>query len=182
MRYDESEMSRLLESLPNLSRALFAASSAQVIVSAQLTAQPSELRNGVLSRAVEKLWEKLLGRSHEGLALVAKECEALISENLDPLTDDSLASIVYALRCADSGRVQEAVWAARRVYETVDSFLQRNERSVDERLLDHPVVRRELSRQRDLLHSLPRSAPTPEFISRLRATAIECGAELFSAG
>jgi len=71
--------------------------------------------------------------------------------------EDAGAATAYALRCRQSGKGQEAAWAARRAYEALDHFVIAQEKldvnapGAEARVLKHPLVQAELQRQkRDL--------------------------------
>ena len=75
-------------------------------------------------------------------------------------SDDAIVSWIYAARCLLSKDVQDAVWAARRAYESVDqvaiSFLKINPTKNEVAVLRHEIVQRELSRQNIDLMDLKR--------------------------
>ncbi|MBB4189887.1 hypothetical protein GGE45_002733 [Rhizobium aethiopicum] len=72
---------------------------------------------------------------------------------VDALAEDALASLCYSIRAKIAPSVQEVAWALRRAYEAADQvaiyLLRRDSREPsEEEILMHPVVQRELSRQR----------------------------------
>lgn len=91
------------------------------------------------------------------------ECERTLPNEDDtskagcPYAGDAAAAILYCLRFMLSGDQQETIYAARRTYEVADNFVMTrpayNIDSPDDELkiLHHPIVQNELSRQlRDL--------------------------------
>ena len=70
------------------------------------------------------------------------------------LSDDALASLVYAIRTLETGSTQDAAWAVGRAYEAADQAtirllggVQRGLPETERMLLAHPGVQRELGRQ-----------------------------------
>jgi hypothetical protein len=102
--------------------------------------------------------------------------------------EDAAAALAYAFECRQKGGVQEAVWAARRADEALDSFVT-NRDNVDIGLLEgrarvsaDPLVQAELSRQhRDIgeLLGVPDEADPREVIVRVRDRARADAATVF---
>lgn len=72
---------------------------------------------------------------------------------VDALAEDALASLCYSIRVKIAPTAQEAAWSLRRGYEAADQaaiyLLRRDGREPTEgEILTHPIVQRELSRQR----------------------------------
>lgn len=89
------------------------------------------------------------------------ELEALIPMESDDwiivchaLADDALCSLAYALRALLTSEPQEAVWAARCAYDSVDQIairlldVQTGLPDTEIAIRSHPIVQRELARQR----------------------------------
>lgn len=94
---------------------------------------------------------------------LSMECERTLPNEDDawkagcPYAGDATAAILYCLRFILSGDQQDAIWAAKRTYEVADNFVMTHtDYDIDSpddelKILHHPVVQNELSRQlRDL--------------------------------
>jgi len=103
--------------------------------------------------------------------------------------EDAGAALAYALRCRQSGRGQEAAWAARRAYEALDHHVinrddvDMNVPGAEARVLADPLVQVEFRRQRqDLDVALAADdADVPDMAARLRDRATTEGAFFFGA-
>lgn len=103
------------------------------------------------------------------------------SDSWTPLhayADDAIASLAYSVRCLIKKDAQEAAWAARRAYESVDQAAikalnpELNGPESEARIRSHPVVQRELQRQlRDL--QLLRGEEMPSGIQHVRSMAYQ---------
>lgn len=135
-------------------------------------------------KIVTELWETLKADTFESPAWTkcVDEILALLPEEDTQrwlqfsLADDALASLVYAIRFILTPDTQEVAWAGRRAYEAADQAALRR---LDIRpattegelaVLSHPIVQRELARQRRDLDIL-RQGPESEAIEKLRALA-----------
>lgn len=121
---------------------------------------------GALDTMVESLWGDCIGKTLEDeevrkcsehcLGLVPDEDEGW-DEETQPYAEDAAAAVVYAYRSRLTGDPQEAAWAARRIYESLDRYVQRiteislDDHDAEREILSHPVMQAELARQeRDL--------------------------------
>ena len=74
-------------------------------------------------------------------------------EGAAPYAGDAVAALAYAYRAAAGGDTDEAAWAAERVYNALDAFVQEGEAKYpgtadeEEALRNHPLVQAELRRQ-----------------------------------
>ena len=76
--------------------------------------------------------------------------------------EDAVAATIFALRCLETGGVNEAKWAARRAYEALDDFVSHiDESKVNDEvnILSNHLVQRELIIQIETLQSLMFSDP-----------------------
>jgi len=189
-RFDESRVIARLERLSVPLRVAFAAACAERQMPAY---RMFESQNGceapnALERALEDVWmDPGQVRDREWSEHRIEELMALIPQEegfQQPWTQDTTnaqnagMSAIYALRAKLAGDPQEAAWAARIAYEALDNFvinsesINTNNSDGELRVLSHPLVQAELTRQqRDLdeLHAA-RQAPA-ELIVRLRDRA-----------
>ncbi len=84
-------------------------------------------------------------------------------------------ALAYAYRTALTGDAQEAVWAGRCVYETVDHYASASLSGAfsgfpeESRLLGHPAVQAEIGRQQRDLVELGAIRDVPQLHAALRA-------------
>lgn len=115
--------------------------------------------------ALNYIWGSVGTMKSDGFEVgsLLNECERTLPNEEDawkagcPYADDATAAILYCLRYILSGDQQEAIWAAKRAYEVADNFVMTHaDYDIDSpddeiKILHHPVVQNELSRQlRDL--------------------------------
>jgi hypothetical protein len=156
---DEARLARELSLLPIHSKAAFASACAGRLAAA-LKAGGTEA--GLTLSALSLLRAFVAGEPiGDVTALEARLLSAMPDEDSPDLaaalSEDALAAAAYALRCAANGHTEDAVWAARRAYETVD-WLARQAmtgsiftKEMEIAALRHPSVQTELRRQwRDL--------------------------------
>jgi hypothetical protein len=163
LQFSEEELREILVHLPQVRITAFAAACAS-----RLAREVSHLERGTeadqaLTDAGVALWRKIdSGHSFDSESVEARLMGVMPDELADgeftaAVVEDATASMVYAMRSCRSDNVQNAAWAARRVYETADryasGFLNEFEygESAEAQILQNPVVQLELSRQaRDL--------------------------------
>jgi len=143
-----------------------------------------------------QLWDDLAGNRLDDGELRSKidACMALIPQEDDApwlmeqaAAEDAGAAVAYALRCRQSGQAKEATWAARRTYEALDHYVINRENidttkpGAEERVLGHPLVQRELARQRRDLDEILCVGDTEvqEVAARLRDRAVTEGTNVF---
>jgi hypothetical protein len=148
----------VLETLTPGSRAVFAALCARRLahrytagtagVAASALQQFDALHRHLwdLATAVESNRAAAAAAATQALALVPAEDDA------DVFAEDAAAALVYALRTLASGEAKEAVWAAERACDTLDTFLQHagmdpRVEGGEELLARHPLMQAELARQ-----------------------------------
>lgn len=169
VRFSEQELVRRLERLPDALRTAFAAACAERMLPAYARflhgGHPGDAAR--LEAILRDLWLDLEGNRTPAIEQQEdiNTCMKVLSERdeqseqyLDrSLAEDAVAALTYALRSRNSGDPQEAAWAARRAYESVDQFvvekaqIDTNELGAEERVLSHLIVQAELLRQqRDL--------------------------------
>lgn len=166
--YDEARNIELLERLPSRLRVVFALLCALRLLPAynRFNSRTGRGDPGALAVMVQNLWADCLEgtmtddearkRSEQCLELVPSEDEGW-DEETQPYAEDAATAVAYAYRSRLTANPQEAAWAARRVYESLDRYVQ----SITElasgdpddelAILSHPAMQAELARQqRDL--------------------------------
>jgi len=145
-----------------------------------------------LNQVLASLWNDLNGdpmsdseleaQIETSMALIPEEDDEWIPEQA--AADDAATALTYALRCRGSGLVQEAVWAARRAYDALDDYIINQEhidtniKGGEERVLNHPLMQAELSRQARDLEELREAKIT---IEQLRQRSTNEAAEFLGA-
>lgn len=167
--FDEVRLARLLDALDLRSRVAFAAACAERLspafrTYAQLVRQQ---RPEALASVLEQLWGDVEGlhqftrvgldvRLETTMSLIPREDEPQWNQGRPP-AENAASAVAYALRCRQSGRAQEAVWAARQVYEAIDqvllsSYAQTISPAIEGWVIGNAVMQAELGRQqRDLV-------------------------------
>jgi uncharacterized protein YjaG (DUF416 family) len=167
-RYNERSLADLLQQLPPPFRTAFAAAAAErlfptYVAFADRTGHGDPLKiRGILDR----LWLDLEGKqvSAEQAQEDIDVCMSLIpQEDLEPwvveqvYAENATAAVAYALTSRQTGETQEAIWAARQVYEALDHFIIARDRidinssGAEGTIMSHPLMQNELQRQdRDL--------------------------------
>jgi uncharacterized protein YjaG (DUF416 family) len=190
LRYDEPALIRDLTRVLSNARVGFAAACAERLFPAYADFCAAGGRgDGVALRGVlERLWRHLLGEEmgKEQLRSELSRCMALLPGDDDgPRVNeragagDAAAAVAYALRALETSDPQEAAWAARRAYEAADRFVidrldVRLDAAGEARVMAHPVVQAEISRQlRDLRELLEAQVASIELVVRLRDRARE---------
>jgi len=184
LRYDEVTMVAALARGPLPLRTAFAAACAERLLPAyeEYCRQTGRGDPTVLAGILDRVWAALLGAemSAEQIRGEIDRCMPLIPEEDDEpwvdeqaYADDAASAVAYTLRALETGKTQEAAWAARRAYEAVDHHVtHRLAVEGDEHVLAHPVVQGELARQRrDLDELVDGTAVATDLIARLRDRA-----------
>lgn len=159
LHFDEEELKGTLTHLATTRISAFAASCAGRLARDVNQFQPGSESDQVLAEAGLTLWEGIRsGRMFDTQQLEARLMEVMPDELDDgdftaAVVEDATASMIYAMRSRSSDNVQNAAWAARRVYETADRYASGsvNEfeygESAEAQILQNPVVQLELTRQ-----------------------------------
>ena len=190
MKYNEAELKKTLDALPNKLRVAFALLCAERLAPAYV---PFSKRNGRnpegLASLLERLWQDLEGRE-----MSKEDVQARLDQSLDLVPDedeiwiglpfyagDAAAAVAYAFSVRLTGDSQDAAWAARRAYEALDHFvihklgINFDIAGAEEQVVMDPIIQRELGRQRRDLEELRLLAqgPLPHgILSTLRRKAI----------
>lgn len=120
--------------------------------------------------ALDYIWNCLRAMKCDELEVrrLSIECERVLPNEDDawkagcPYADDATAAILYCLRLILTGDQQEAIWAAKRAYEVADNFvMSHSDYDIDSpddelKILHHPVVQKEITRQLFDLYQLQR--------------------------
>ena len=162
--FDQQKLIHALRQLPRTLRVAFAAACAE----RQLPAYQLFLRESrgedkdALVRALDEVWLNPGQGKEMDLQRQLKECMGLIPREdvIEQWTEqasraqDAGISVTYALRTRISGEAQDAAWSAQTAYESLDNFVV-NRESIDtnqpggeDRVLSHPLIQAELSRQK----------------------------------
>ena len=177
LEFDERKLLTDLEQMTDRLRAAFAAACAERQF--QCYVRYSEVsKNGdhhKLARALGCIWEDL-GKAQADYTALERQLEVcmslLPSADVDELGDsvfaeNAVASVAFAIRTRITGVSQEAVWAARRAYESLDHYVTNRlnpiiigRPNVEARILAHPLVQAELKRQQVDLSQLHAAATT----------------------
>jgi uncharacterized protein YjaG (DUF416 family) len=165
--FDESVLAQRLERLPTTSRVAFAAACAQRMAPSYEryfnrtgTGDPA-----LFKELLSRLWTDLAGQrmSDPEIDRDLGRAESLLPPEDDPwvpeyaAADDAAAALAYSFESRRKGAAKDAVWAARRAYETLDDYVITHENidtsapGAELEVLNHPLVQAELARQsRDL--------------------------------
>src|SRR6185369_15316444 len=117
-----------------------------------------------LARSLERIWNHLLGDEMAAgdLGTELSQCMSLLPagdeepwSDLQPYADDAASSLAFTLRALSRDDPMEAMWAARRAYDSVDYYVM-NRLGVEgeDRAVIHPIVQAEFARQRRDLDEL----------------------------
>src|SRR5215813_12242274 len=166
--YHEARLGEAVQKLhPNL-RVAFAVACAERLLSAAASfVQGSQNDDLLKSKDIAgRLWLDLEGgkMSASEVEQAIEVCIAMIerieggsSNWQESAVGDAVAALCYALRCHQTGDTKEAVWAARRPYESLDAYvidqegIDTNKPNGEQRVLSHPLIQAEVARQqRDL--------------------------------
>ncbi|MEM8963560.1 MAG: DUF416 family protein [Acidobacteriota bacterium] len=194
--FDEKAILEAMHDLEPWRRTLFALSCATRLIDSyerfhQRTGRGDS--KGLRSLA-ENLWKDLAGAEmttgdvEAGLeaALALLPDEKAYDTISQPYAEDAAAALAYAFQARKSGDPQYPAWAARRVYEAVDSFVVAEtdavigESETEQKIVAHPLVQAELARQErdiELLEAADFEAPQLE---AMRQRGIEEGQRLFT--
>jgi uncharacterized protein YjaG (DUF416 family) len=194
LRYDEAAIVEALARLSPMLRVVFAAACAERLFPAyeDFCRRAGRGDRAALANALEQVWRHLLGdemrADQVGLAL--SRCMALVpGEDEQPWVDeqpyaeDAATAIAYTLGALASGDPQEAAWAARCASEAADYRVMYGLGVESEaRVVAHPIVQRELSRQRrDLEEVVEAREASPALVARIRDRARSEASSFFDA-
>ncbi len=175
--FSEVGLKERLSALPSRRMVAFSASCAERLLPTYkryaAKASLSEGEREIFGSALDLVWRLVLGETVGERELESREqacLDAIPSEDeaweLDePYAEDSGAAVTFSIRAWRSSDPQEAVWAARRVYEALDSFVRQSGGGSDAdelTTLSHPLIQRELERQAHDLGQLEQCSPPLE--------------------
>jgi uncharacterized protein YjaG (DUF416 family) len=193
LRYDEAAAVLELARLSPERRVVYAATcSERLLPLYEGYCRRSGRGNSVaIAEILQRLWQHLLGDEMgvSDIDAALSRCMALIpDEDVEPwideqaFADDAVSATAYALETLKSGEPQESAWAGRRAFEAAGYHVSHRlgvESYSD--VVAHPVVQRELSRQRrDLDELLAARQEPPELVVRLRDRARTEAATFFA--
>lgn len=181
--YDEAVLIRDLSRIGHEARIAFAAACAERLVPAYLVfcSRTGRGQPETLTRIIERVWAHVLGKrmtKHE-VNVEVQRCAGLLPREEEggwvvelPYAAHAGASLLYALRVLESGKPQEAAWAARRAYEAACGHVEhRLDIKSDAMVQAHPIVTAEISRQRRDLDALLAANEDEGVIVRIRERA-----------
>lgn len=187
LTFDEQALKRDLDRLSPRSRVAFAACCAQRLAGVyhRFLGQRGQPQRAVdCDRALEYVWSHILKPFPvEVVEQFLADVVALIPDQDAPdwtaLTaygDDALSALAFCLSCLRSGDTQDAAWAARRVYETLDCFVMNRDNvmpadaATETRILSDSTIQAELERQARDIEDLSRAGDSlaEEAIEKLR--------------
>jgi uncharacterized protein YjaG (DUF416 family) len=131
---DQMRLKQELQQLPESSRLLFALACAQRLYPAyvQFSKKTGSGDPAKLSTILERLWRDAGGEAISPGQLQADidACMGLIPDEDDQpwvieqaTAEDAATALAYALRYRQSGDLQEAAWASKRVFDALDHFI-----------------------------------------------------------
>jgi uncharacterized protein YjaG (DUF416 family) len=186
--FDEQQLLSRLTALPSQLRVAFAAACAQRLLPAyeRYRVRSNSAGANEVATMLERIWRDLAGDpvSPEELQGFVDRAMAIIPrEDADEwlpgqaAAEDAAAALAYVVRCRQNGEAQEAVWAARRVYEALDHFVierddvDTNLPGAEDRVLTDPLIQAELDRQHRDIDELLLAAADERVSARIRARA-----------
>lgn len=133
--YDESAIKVRLSAVPPSKQVIFAASCAEHLIPLYdlFVSRTGQGDVDLLRVALDLAWEVASEASFQAAAVDARrdEVESLVPSDededwtlLSPIAQNAAASVAYSLRAAISRDPQDAVWAARQLYEVADFLVQ----------------------------------------------------------
>ncbi len=183
LSFDMTALLHTLEPLPERGQAAFAAAVAHRLLGgyALYAARSKRGDVNVIEPILDRAWATLLGApwsQHEIREALATCLASIPSDDESPwidenaYADDAASATAYLLRSLLGGGPQEAAWAAQRAFNSLDFFVRKRLGVSDAAALEHPIVQRELGRQRDELEQLTREMEElTDVISSLKARA-----------
>jgi uncharacterized protein len=164
LRYDERDLWKQLERMPNRLRVAFAAACAQRQVPnyVRFTEVVGQGRPDVLIGALCCLWDDLLGRqaTENDLQQQLDACMSLLPDEEDAhgrlayYAEDAVSAAAYAIGARLRSDIQKVIWAAQMAYNALDEFACAEKPDSDaidqkeeERIFSHLLVQAELRRQ-----------------------------------
>jgi hypothetical protein len=186
IRYDEPKLVRTLTTLPPKLRVAFALLCAERALPGYVAFFERTGKGDVegLKSIIDLLWLDLSGFSisdEELQASLDRVMSLIPTEDQGSWVDeqayaeDAATAVAYAVRSRKRGDPQDAAWAARRVYEALDSFvinhhgISPDSPGDEDRVLSYPTIQAELSRQKRDLSELLQAASIPDYSSTLIA-------------
>jgi uncharacterized protein YjaG (DUF416 family) len=186
LQYDEKDLVVRLDRLPSNRRPIFAASCAQRLLPAYAVfSKASNGRfNDRLPEILSLLWDDLEEiRCQQPIDVTRCIDVAIGLIQGDDATEwipeqapaeNAAEAVAYAFTCRLSGSSQEAAWAARQVYDALDYVLVSrlridiNNPADTTRIVAHPLVQAELSRQLRDLKNLQQDLPLEQLAAAAR--------------
>jgi uncharacterized protein YjaG (DUF416 family) len=191
LNFSESELLSKLKGLPGKNMVAFAACSAERLLPAclryfSLLDQNSDTGEMFVT-ALNDVWDSL---SKDEIDLDHfKQAEAACIDEIpsddeaweagEPYAEDACTAVALTIRALLSGDVNNAMWAARNVYEALDNFVIhinniKDTADCEDEVIAHPLIQNEFYRQledMEMLQSEKAVVLSTEIIDGLRAKA-----------
>ena len=166
LKFDEALLKKRLSQTEPKRRVLFTAITSTRVLPAYNIFKDKTNRGNPFeaSKAIDFIWESFYAPSDRRqwsnevnllinnlMGMIPREDESWIP--LCDQADDALSAVIYSLRCLLNPLPQEAAWAVRRVYETVDNVIinQIEGTTIGERkeeaILSHRMMQQELKQE-----------------------------------
>lgn len=100
---------------------------------------------------------------------------------LNPISDNAIAAVIYAVQCLNSGDFEAAKWAAVQAYEAADYVahtlgdVEFGTKESETAIVQSPVVQTELLLQEEVIKTIENAASLSEAIGTLRKRSKESG-------
>ena len=188
LKFDETRLLKKLASLEVHCRVAFAAACATRLlpVFEEYAGQHAPHDSQLLRRALDLVWGSVIEDAWQqnDVEKALESVEKVVPEEADNWTllhayaEDAVAATQFSLSALVSNDPQESAWAARRAYSIVDqaatSELVVDFRKADAecRILSHPLVQQELTRQMRDLHDLEGATRNTATFKRMRDRAL----------
>ena len=127
--------------------------------------------DGVVSGAFSD--NELLGFERKAVSLMPDEGEPGQPLEL-ACAEDAATAVAYAVRSWLNQSSQDAAWAMRRVYDTLDSFVTDQEKidisvkGAEKRILENPLIQAELLRQRQDIDEVLNSCNEEQLVDAIK--------------
>ncbi len=198
LHFDEPVLVKTIEALEPRLRVAFATACAERLRPAYLrfTTRAQRGEPVEFEANLDRLWLDLAGQcmTDEEVATGLDSCMRIIPHPDDVpwfeeqiYAEDGGAALAYAMSCRADGQSQNAAWAARRAYETLDQYVGRHENvdwnvpGAEDFALAHGLIQSELFRQQRDVAELGRAADPARAIGELRERAKREAASFFGA-
>ncbi len=186
--FDAKWLEQRLRGLGERHRALFALSCAERLYPAYCLQDEVHDREFALARAaLDEMWNALaMKKRGNTIRYCEVAAEYLRGEGaewnpMNPISDNAIAAVMYAVQCLNSGKVEAAKWAAVQSYEAADYVahtlgnIDFGTKEAETAIVQSSVVQTELLLQKDVINTLENAVSLSEWIGTLRKRSMESG-------